>query len=203
MDMDTVGSVTPGGAVQDVEIGLYNAIGQLRDEDDDSGPGLWSQLSFGGTTARPALPAEPPATTAGLIRGGGDGTLAAGRYYAVVADFSATFSPRFIFTNGVDAGQMAINLRTNMTGGGGSGPSSPCGPADIAGGGAAPGADNFLDNNDFIFYIQLFFASDPAADIASGGASPGSDGFWDNNDFILFIQNFFDGGAASGCNGNP
>jgi hypothetical protein len=201
MDMDTSGSGSSTVA-QDVEIGLWNAIGGLRDNDDDSGPGLWSQLSFGGSVARPAVPASGPATGAGAARTGSDGALLAGRYYAVVVDFAADFSPRFTFTNGGVAGIMAINLRTNMAGGGGT-PTSPCGPADIAGGGASPGADNFLDNNDFIYFIQLFFENAPAADIAGGGAAPGADGAWDNNDFILFIQTFFDGGAASGCNGNP
>jgi hypothetical protein len=68
----------------------------------------------------------------------------------------------------------------------------PC-PADIAGEGAAPGGDNILDNNDFVYFIQLFFANDPAADIGSQGADAMPDGAWDNNDFIVFIQQFFTG----------
>jgi hypothetical protein len=69
----------------------------------------------------------------------------------------------------------------------------PCGLADFAGAGAFPIYDGMLDNNDFVVFIQRFFAEDPLADVGSAGASPGSDLTWDNNDFIVFIQAFFEG----------
>jgi len=69
----------------------------------------------------------------------------------------------------------------------------PCGPADVGSIGATPGPDHVLDNNDFIVYVDMFFAHDPAADRGSTGGEPGSDGMWDNNDFVVFIDQFFTG----------
>ncbi len=69
----------------------------------------------------------------------------------------------------------------------------PCGPADIGRPGGLFGADGLLNNNDFIVYIDRFFASDPRADIGVQGGVPGSDGAWDNNDFVVFIEQFFAG----------
>jgi hypothetical protein len=69
----------------------------------------------------------------------------------------------------------------------------PCGPADVGSTGASPGPDHVLDNNDFIVFIDLFFANDPSADRGSTGAVPGADGTFDNNDFIVFIDQFFAG----------
>jgi uncharacterized repeat protein (TIGR01451 family) len=80
---------------------------------------------------------------------------------------------------------------------------SACGVADLGGEGGSEGADSILDNNDFIVFIQLFFAQDARADLGAEGGAAGADGNFDNNDFIVFIQEFFAGGAASGCNGNP
>jgi hypothetical protein len=55
------------------------------------------------------------------------------------------------------------------------------------------GGDGVLDNNDFIAFINLFFAEAPLADVGrQGGVAPG-DGQLDNNDFIVFINLFFDG----------
>ncbi|MDP1661524.1 MAG: GC-type dockerin domain-anchored protein [Phycisphaerales bacterium] len=69
----------------------------------------------------------------------------------------------------------------------------PCGPADIGRPGGLFGPDGLLNNNDFIVYIDRFFASDPRADIGVQGGVPGSDGAWDNNDFVVFIEQFFAG----------
>ncbi|MBI2757014.1 MAG: hypothetical protein HYX52_09945 [Chloroflexi bacterium] len=69
----------------------------------------------------------------------------------------------------------------------------PCGPADVGAAGGATGYDHVLDNNDFIAFINLFFAQDPLADRGGVGGFPGSDGAWDNNDFIVFINQFFAG----------
>jgi hypothetical protein len=69
----------------------------------------------------------------------------------------------------------------------------PCGLADVGKQGGIAGADGTLDNNDFVVFINLFFAHDPAADLGVQGGLPGSDNSWDNNDFIVFIDLFFGG----------
>jgi hypothetical protein len=68
-----------------------------------------------------------------------------------------------------------------------------CGPADVGSTGGVHEADGTLDNNDFIVYIDNFFAADPAADVGSVGGTHGGDGVFDNNDFIVFIDLFFAG----------
>ncbi|HZW07624.1 MAG TPA: GC-type dockerin domain-anchored protein [Phycisphaerales bacterium] len=68
-----------------------------------------------------------------------------------------------------------------------------CGPADVGATGGVAGADGALDNNDFVVFIDLFFAMAPAADLGSTGGVPGADGAWDNNDFVVFIDEFFGG----------
>jgi hypothetical protein len=65
--------------------------------------------------------------------------------------------------------------------------------ADLGSAGGVHGHDSQLNNNDFIAFIDLFFAQDPAADLGSAGGLPGSDGAFDNNDFIAFISLFFAG----------
>ncbi|MFT3686600.1 MAG: M1 family aminopeptidase [Phycisphaerales bacterium] len=69
----------------------------------------------------------------------------------------------------------------------------PCGAADVGAQGGAAYADGSLDNNDFIAFISLFFASDTKADLGRQGGLTGSDGAFDNNDFIAFINLFFTG----------
>jgi hypothetical protein len=68
-----------------------------------------------------------------------------------------------------------------------------CGLADIGGVGADGNGDGHLDNNDFIVFIDRFFAQDPRADFGRAGGLQGSDGHFDNNDFIAFIDLFFAG----------
>ncbi|MFT3683582.1 MAG: GC-type dockerin domain-anchored protein [Phycisphaerales bacterium] len=68
-----------------------------------------------------------------------------------------------------------------------------CGEADLGQQGGADGFDGALDNNDFIVFINKFFAMDPVADQGRQGGLQGNDGFYDNNDFIAFISNFFNG----------
>jgi hypothetical protein len=65
--------------------------------------------------------------------------------------------------------------------------------ADIGRSGGVQGPDGLLNNNDFIVFIDLFFASSPRADIGMPAGTPGSDGVWDNNDFIVYIDRFFAG----------
>ncbi len=80
---------TPGD-ITDSEIGLYDNSGNIVNgaaggSDDDSGPGLLSQLTYGQTT-----PARPAIGT-GAARNGIDGTLAGGVYWVAVGHFNVTF----------------------------------------------------------------------------------------------------------------
>ncbi|HZW06702.1 MAG TPA: GC-type dockerin domain-anchored protein, partial [Phycisphaerales bacterium] len=68
-----------------------------------------------------------------------------------------------------------------------------CSGADFAGQGADTNFDGRLDNNDFIVFIDLFFAADQRADVGSTGGVRGPDGEWNNNDFVVFIDIFFEG----------
>ncbi|MFT3686242.1 MAG: choice-of-anchor R domain-containing protein [Phycisphaerales bacterium] len=65
--------------------------------------------------------------------------------------------------------------------------------ADFGGAGGLAGADGRLDNNDFIVFIDAFFAASSVADIGQQGGVFGADGAFDNNDFIAFINLFFNG----------
>ncbi|HYD02454.1 MAG TPA: GC-type dockerin domain-anchored protein [Phycisphaerales bacterium] len=65
--------------------------------------------------------------------------------------------------------------------------------ADLGQVGGVPGTDGVLDNNDFVVFIDYFFAQDARADRGSTGGVPGADGAWDNNDFVVFIDQFFAG----------
>jgi hypothetical protein len=67
----------------------------------------------------------------------------------------------------------------------------PCNKADLGAQGGIMIPDGLKDNNDFIVYIDLFFAGNPAADMGMQGGTPGSDGLLDNNDFVVFIGYFF------------
>ncbi|HYC99637.1 MAG TPA: GC-type dockerin domain-anchored protein, partial [Phycisphaerales bacterium] len=55
--------------------------------------------------------------------------------------------------------------------------------ADIGRVGGVAGNDGVLDNNDFVAFVDAFFAAAPVADRGSQGGVPGSDGAFDNNDF--------------------
>jgi len=74
-------------------------------------------------------------------------------------------------------------------------PLPPC-PADLGTQGGVQGSDRVLDNNDFVVFIDLFFAGLPAADVGAQGGVHGSDGAFDNNDFVVFIDLFFAGCPA-------
>ncbi|MDP1660381.1 MAG: GC-type dockerin domain-anchored protein [Phycisphaerales bacterium] len=68
-----------------------------------------------------------------------------------------------------------------------------CSAADLGSTGGIHQSDGVLDNNDFIAFIDYFFAGDPIADMGrQGGIGPG-DGVFNNNDFIVFIDRFFGG----------
>jgi hypothetical protein len=63
--------------------------------------------------------------------------------------------------------------------------------ADLGSTGGASSPDNLLDNNDFIVFIDRFFAMDAVADVGGEGGVSVGDGLFDNNDFIVFIEQFF------------
>ncbi|MFT3683636.1 MAG: GC-type dockerin domain-anchored protein [Phycisphaerales bacterium] len=86
--------------------------------------------------------------------------------------------------NGINCDHVATSLIISRLG---------CGPADVGSAGGAPGPDNALNNNDFIAFINFFFAGDARADFGRAGGQPGADGAYDNNDFIAFINAFFAG----------
>jgi hypothetical protein len=68
----------------------------------------------------------------------------------------------------------------------------PCTP-DLGAVGGTNGPDGLLDNNDFIAFVNYFFAVDAHADLGKAGGLIGGDGFYDNNDFVAFITLFFHG----------
>ncbi len=86
-----------------------------------------------------------------------------------------------------DAGTVSVVMNLSTP------PVVACGPADVGGTGASAGFDGLLNNNDFIVYIDRFFAGNASADIGTTGGVPGADGQFDNNDFIVFIDWFFAG----------
>lgn len=71
-----------------------------------------------------------------------------------------------------------------------------CGLADVGAAGGQSCFDTLLDNNDFIVFVNSFFASSPTTDIGVAGGFPGSDAKWDNNDWIVFLNQFFEGCAG-------
>jgi hypothetical protein len=181
-------STDPASTIDDTEIGLYRTDGALIGTDDDDGVGFKSFLSFGnggGTTA------GEDGDIGGLptLSDGRDGELTAGTYYLAVGAFDTTFGNSFWFANStsVDIGDVTVNIATNVTT-----PGSICGAAVVG----VAGADNHLDNNDFVVFIDLFFNHNAIADMGSTGGTPGADGAWDNNDFVVFIDNFFTAPAS-------
>jgi hypothetical protein len=73
------------------------------------------------------------------------------------------------------------------------GPAQACGASDVGSAGGTDGADGQLNNNDFVVFIDRFFAHDHRADVGVTGGVPGSDMAFDNNDFVVFIDQFFAG----------
>ncbi|HYD00212.1 MAG TPA: GC-type dockerin domain-anchored protein [Phycisphaerales bacterium] len=68
-----------------------------------------------------------------------------------------------------------------------------CGASDVGSTGGTDGGDGQLNNNDFVVFIDRFFAGDPRADVGVTGGLPGRDEAFNNNDFVVFIDQFFDG----------
>ncbi|MFT3687110.1 MAG: GC-type dockerin domain-anchored protein [Phycisphaerales bacterium] len=195
VDIDTANTGLP---LNDTNVALYNAAGQLQGLNDDIAPG-WgndnptggnSALSFGaGTPAR-----DYASVNANLPQGDGrDGPLAAGTYYLQVSPCCAGYGDNNFwvindYVTNPDLADITVHINANY--------GSLCGAADIGSAGGLPGADGHLNNNDFIAFITYFFAQNPIADMGTVGGLPGHDSQWNNNDFIAFINYFFAGSAA-------
>jgi putative intracellular protease/amidase len=187
VDINTTGSVLGEGYVtgpNDTELGLYRADGTVVDANDDIDypANAHSALTFGATTPRDH-------GTANFTYAGADGALTAGVYYIATGSYElAFFNGAFNVDPATDStgGTIVVNIFSNFTGG-----PTACSTADVGVAGGGPGQDRFLDNNDFIAFINYFFALDAIADMGIAGGLPGSDGVWDNNDFIAFINYFF------------
>jgi hypothetical protein len=63
--------------------------------------------------------------------------------------------------------------------------------ADIGSQGGAVGPDGRLDSNDFVVFVDRFFALDAIADVGSQGGLIGADAAYDSNDFVAFVSAFF------------
>lgn len=119
VDVDTFGTsvfapADAGRLSDDTEIALYNSQGLLVAQDDDSGIGATSLLSFGSGTRAP----NPP-TGNGDNFTGQNGALEPGVYYLAVALYNTTFGPArwSVSSAGTLNGTIALNLRSNISAG--------------------------------------------------------------------------------------
>ncbi len=137
LDVDTIGSIFGSGAdaTNDTEVALYNSTGVLIATDDDSGPSLSSQLTFGS--------AGRPASGDGLPYDGRDGSLPAGQYYLAVGAYDMVVGPLYWSVSSTSSLSGTINLHLG-TG------QVPC-PADWNGSGV-------LNSQDFFDFLNAFFA---------------------------------------------
>jgi putative intracellular protease/amidase len=165
---------------------LYGSDGTRFVLDDDGGSDNRSLLTFG-SNSLPTRPAVAPVSSP-EYRDGHDGHLNAGQHYLAVTQHNGTFATNgwFATSTGASTGGITLEIRTNL-------PPAACSPADLGMAGGLSGGDGVLDNNDFIAFINHFFAQDPIADMGIAGGLPGADSVWDNNDFIAFINQFFAG----------
>ncbi len=112
LDIDTNGGTLTGG---DSHIGLYRADGTFLDSNDDSGPGLYSMLSYGRTTpSRAGLAPTGNAGSAGSTHAGGSGAadITAGVYYLAVTGFGGnTYGAGFaVGTTHARTGDVAFRI---------------------------------------------------------------------------------------------
>ncbi|MGH7132813.1 MAG: GC-type dockerin domain-anchored protein [Phycisphaerales bacterium] len=177
LDIDSEGS-----GVADTEIGLYTAGGNRIADDDDSGTGLWSQLTFG--LDDPARPAPGN----GLAYNGRNGDhLDAGTYYFAYGAFNTVFNGSGWSVTSTAATVGAFTFNFNLGGG------TAC-TADVAGLGGSIGPDGQLTADDIIVFLGAFFGNDlSVADVAGLGGSVGPDGQLTVDDIILFLGSFFAG----------
>ncbi|MDP1663069.1 MAG: GC-type dockerin domain-anchored protein [Phycisphaerales bacterium] len=199
-DAANFSATTFGGTTADTQLFLFNTDGFGVVANDDVPDGLPGDATLQSTI------------TSALIPGNGDYYLAVTRYNTDPVDAGAALiwantpfnterspdgagagNPLAAWT-GASAGTSTYTIAFTGTCYPSSGPI--CGLADVGGVGGAPGADNHLDNNDFVVFIDYFFSQNPIADQGSTGGVAGADGVYDNNDFIVFIDNFFNAPAS-------
>ncbi len=114
LDIDTTPNIN-GTNSDDTIIGLYTSTGTLVTVDDDRGPTLYSQLTFGLTTPLRG-PIHPFGFTAADFGDGFHGDLSVGTYFLAVTQFAASFNPNFdVTTNSTTALDFDLNFRTNIT----------------------------------------------------------------------------------------
>lgn len=109
-----------------------------------------------------------------------------GYYTNNAAFYDGTAWSLFAFSQDSETG--VANLVTLIEG-----RTTPACRADIGVQGGGYGQDGALDNNDFVSFIDLFFAQNTAGDLGQQGGLYGHDGLFDNNDFVSFIDLFFAG----------
>ncbi|MBI5865315.1 MAG: hypothetical protein HZB38_12560 [Planctomycetes bacterium] len=141
------------GDITDSEIGIYDNAGNIvggstaLGSDDDSGPGLLSQLSYGQTT-----PARP-ANGTGAVRAGQDGTLGGGVYWVAVGHFNVTFGlTGWTVTSAYTGTQRTITLTFDIQPAG-----SPTNPAGI--GAATP--NNGVAGASFVATVTVTPGANP------------------------------------------
>ncbi len=170
LDIDSEGSVLTGGAFpDDTEIGLYKADGTLMANDDDSGSGFHSQLSFGSGS-----------TTATVGNGaaydGRHGAVPAGTYYLAVTAYDATFGATFwaVDTGSTHTGTISVDIYTNT------GAIAGC-PADFNGDTAV----DFFDYEDFVICFEG--GACPPGKTADFNNDTAVD-FFDYDDFVVAFE---------------
>jgi hypothetical protein len=114
LDIDTEGA-SDAAASFDTQLALFSSTGVLLAEDDDSGSGPTSQLTFGDAGPRGPLTTFP-AVDPGLPGDGFNGDLLAGEYYLAVAGFETVFANGFsaLSDSTSTTALIPVNLRTNV-----------------------------------------------------------------------------------------
>lgn len=96
----------------DTEIALYDALGRPIAQDDQSGDGSKSALSFGAGSGEVLNPAD----SVPIPSIGQNGILPAGTYYIAVASYKANFAEAFLATGGsASTGGYTLNVTLGQT----------------------------------------------------------------------------------------
>lgn len=97
--------ITTIGSAFDTEIGLYDSLGNLLGNDDDSGPGLISALSFGVGSG---------VSLGDIVGAGQDGAIVPGLFYLAIGAFNTTFAANFgVATTSQLSGAFQFNFLTD------------------------------------------------------------------------------------------
>lgn len=99
-----------GSSALDTEIALYDSLGNLIAEDDESGQGSKSALSFGAGSGAVLNPGDSTA----VLSTGQNGNLAAGTYYLAVTQFNANFAQLWNVSSGSSSGAYTLTLAAGL-----------------------------------------------------------------------------------------